>query len=155
MSQVFDFDWTVAAPGELEEGRTAPVKRLRFARGGVFNALMLTFTLQMDAHASMAHGDPQYPYDEALDSDYSSGFDNPETHWDNPIRFLPLELNVKQGDELQLLARHHVHDLDHIALHGVTEAMMASPGGVGHREMVDNEVCSQLGLSMSMKQLAV
>ena len=32
--------------------------------------------------------------------DYSAMMDNPETHWDQPLRFLPRELRVARGEHI-------------------------------------------------------
>ena len=139
--EVFDFDWAHAEPGELEAGRTCAVKQLTFSRGGVCNALLLTFSLQMDAEAGMAEADAAAadgePIDlQGVDADYSSGMDNPETHWDQPARFLPIELHVSQGDTLQLVARHNLHDLEQIHLYNIQDRMLN--GALGHFEFLDN-----------------
>ena len=149
--EVFDLDWTTTAPGELEEGRVSPPTRMRFSRGGVCNALMLLFTLQMDAVEGMERADGE-AYDPERDNDYSSGFDNVHTHWDNPIRFLPVELAVQQGDELQLVCEHNEHDLQHVRLYSVTDAMLQPPGGIGHKEFIDGEIGMKLGVSLSVRK---
>ena len=147
--EVFDFDWSLAEPGSLEEGRTnqSPLT-LKFSRGGVCNCLMILFTLQMDAKEGMEKADGE-DYDPHVDNDYSSGMDNEYTHWDNPMRFLPVEINVAQGDELQVVCSHNAHDLDFIRLFGVTNTMLREPGGLGSRHLVDSEMGAKLGVSMS------
>ena len=44
--ELFDFDWTVEEPGTLAKGRSRPPMPLSFSRAGVFNAIVLYFTLQ-------------------------------------------------------------------------------------------------------------
>ena len=151
--EVFDFDWAHEENvGELNEGRTSPPLPLRFSRGGVCNALMILFTLQMDAHDGMEKASGE-AYDPSVDNDYSSGLDNIYTHWDNPMRFLPVELAVKQGDVLQCVATHNAHDLDNISLYGVTEAMTASPGGIGNHNLIDEPKVEKLGVFLSRGKL--
>ena len=151
--EIFDFPWATAEPGTLEKGRMTAPMTLSFNRGGVFNALQLLFTLQMDAAPGMETAEGE-TFDPECDTDYSSGLDNPETHWDNPIRFLPAELHVAQGDTLQLVATHNEHDLSHIALHGVTEGMLTPPGGIGHPELTDSTIAHKLSVSLNMRKLS-
>ena len=144
--ELFDFDWAHAElGGDLERGRTSPPLPLRFRRGGVFNALVLYFTLQMDAEPGMAR-----ELDGAEgDDDYSSGLDNAHTHWDLPARFLPVELQVQQGDALTLVATHNVHDVDYIRLYGVGDAMVR--GMIGATHLIDSDLGAKLGVSLSRK----
>ena len=111
---------------------------------------MLLFTLQMDTVDGMARADGE-EFDPNLDTDYSSGLDNVHTHWDNPMRFLPVELHVAQGDTLQMVARHNAHDLEQVRLYGVNERMLAPPGGIGHTQLIDSEQGEKLGVVLSRK----
>ena len=150
--EIFDWDWAhEETPGELNEGRTSAPLPLTFSRGGVCNALMILFTLQMDAHAGMERASGE-AYDPAVDDDYSSGMDNPLTHWDNPMRFLPVELAVRQGDKLTLVATHNAHDIEKIALYGVTDSMITPPGGIGNRQLIDSPLGEKLGVFLSAKK---
>ena len=65
------------------------------------------------------------------------------------MRFLPVEIHVQQGDALQMVCEHNAHDLNRIRLYGVTDEMLAPPGGIGHPEWVDNDKVMDLGVSMS------
>ena len=60
--------------------------------------------------------------------DYSAMMDNPETHWDQPLRFLPRELRVARGERLTLEARHNDSDIDQLRLGGVRRAMLGPVG---------------------------
>ena len=154
--EIFDFDWANANDvEELGGGRTCKPVSLTFTRGGVCNALLLTFTLQMDADPKLPHLDARAeggePIDlEGIDSDYSSGVDNPETHWDQPARFLPIELHVSQGDKLQVTARHSLHDLEQINLYGVTDRMLN--GALGHFEFLDSGLGTKLQVVLSQRR---
>ena len=152
--EVFDFDWSIAPFGHLEAGRTSKTLPLRFTRGGVFNALLILFTLQMDAADGMAEADAAAPDGEpcdreGIDSDYTSGPENLETHWDQPARYLPIELQVREGDTLQVTATHNLHDVEKIHLHGVSETMLS--GSIGHFEFLDTHANpSPLGMKLGV-----
>lgn len=127
--ELFDFDWAGEIPGTLAEGRTGKQQTFWFNKSGCFNGVLITFTLQMDAREGMASDDGD---DTEENATYSSGFDNPETHWDNPVRFLPVELHVQAGQTLYITPTHNLHDLDHIEIGGVRESML----GLGHRSFL-------------------
>lgn len=85
-----------------------------------------------------------------VDKDYSSGLDNEFTHWDTPVRFLPVELHVLAGQRLQLVCEHNLHDLSHVHVSGVREEMI----GIGHRELVDKRDL-KLGVTVSTARMTV
>ena len=107
----------------------------------MLNGLLLFFTLQMDAAEGMAP--PSDPT-----AEYSSGLDNPETHWDMPVRFLPVELHVRAGDKLTLSASHNLHDVHEIKLTGVEPRMVSK--AVGHKQFLTNDVGKKLGVQLEM-----
>lgn len=142
--EIFEFDWTQEEPGTLAKGRTTSALPLRFDCPGICNGLLIYFTLQMDAREGMASINGE---DTEASAEYSSGFDNPHSHWDTPIRFLPVELHVRKGDELALTARHNLHDLDHLKISGIPPSML---GAVGHKEFLTNDVGKRLGVTLEL-----
>ena len=112
---LFDFDWGSGDLETLLEDRTSPDKYLTFTASGTFNAIALYFTMQMD-HV------PEH--------DYSAFMDNPDTHWDQPIRFLPTELRVNKGETLKLVARHNDNDIHQIKISGIKPDMLQGQIGV-------------------------
>ena len=112
---LFDFDW---ASGDLEtlcDDRTTADTYINFSTSGTFNAVALYFTMQMDY-------EPEH--------DYSAFLDNPGTHWDQPIRFLPSELRVSKGETLKLVARHNDNDIHQIKISGIKPDMHTQIGVV-------------------------
>ena len=131
--QLFDFDWA-GAPLEWLEAPTREVTLpLRFSRAGIFNAVAVWFSLDMDS---------------TPENMYSSGLDNPGTHWDQPVRFLPLELHVSKGQSLRATFRHSEHDLEKVTLHGVPAEM--GRGAVGFPAILASHVADQLGVVVEL-----
>jgi len=112
---LFDFDWGSGPLDTLADSRTTEGKVFTFRTSGTFNAIAILFTLQMDS-------DPEH--------DYSACMDNPDTHWDQPIRFLPTELSVLKGQTLKMIATHNEHDVEQIKIRGVREDMQLGQVGI-------------------------
>ena len=71
---------------------------------------------------------------------------NAETHWDQPLRYLPVELHVTAGPTLRLAAHHDLHDIDHLWVSAVTKEML----GLGHRHLIGSSVGERLGVTIQM-----
>ena len=98
----------------------------------------------MDAREGMANMDGDDTEESAT---YSSGMDNPDTHWDMPIRYLPVELKVRGGDRLELSCTHNLHDLEQVVVSGVTPRML---GDIGRKDLLGAEIATKLGVVMEM-----
>ena len=126
---LFEYDWRGEPIDTLTRERHSAAQPLAFDAAGVFNALALVFTLQMDEDAS---------------NDYSDGLDNPSTHWDQPIRFLPVEMRVAPGDRLRISATSNEHDVSQIRLSGATPEMVT--GMVGAHGLLSSTAGARLGV---------
>lgn len=122
--RLFEFDWENEPIETLCDERTAR-HRLRFDKSGRLNALVVYFHLHCDAldeqHLSTGPDDvPHHP---------SGG---PPTHWDQSIRYLPVDVAVEKGEALDLVARH----TDVATQLGIVGVSAARLGSIGHRELV-------------------
>ncbi|KAL3896362.1 MAG: hypothetical protein SGPRY_013289, partial [Prymnesium sp.] len=105
---LFDFDWAKGPLETLCDERTTNEIPLVFTKAGTFNAVALLFTLGMD---------------DDRENDYSDFLENTQTHWDQPVRFLPRELRVNKGDTLTMVASHNDNDIHRIKISGIKKAM--------------------------------
>ncbi|KAL1530096.1 hypothetical protein AB1Y20_001018 [Prymnesium parvum] len=112
---LFDFDWGRGPLDTLCDERLTNEIPFIFTVSGTFNAIALLFSMQMDM-------DPEH--------DYSDFLENPDTHWDQPIRFLPNELRVNKGETLRMIAAHNDNDIHQIKLLGVKRAMLEGQLGI-------------------------
>ena len=133
---LFTFDWARGDIDSLAHAREMPPKPFTFSASGTFNAFALTFDLQMD---------------DDLSGDYSGGLDNVGCHWDQPIRFLPVELRVRKGDKLHLASRHNDNDLNWMKISGIRPEMLH--GMLGARNLLEPSmryVAERLGVVLQV-----
>lgn len=112
----------------LLEARTTS-KPLAITADGTLNALLLYFSLELDAEHS-----------------YSSGVECAESHWEQNTRWLPHELRVRRGQTLTLLATHDDHHVSTLRIPDVTAEML--DGMLGHRHVVGMPVMQDAAVAL-------
>jgi len=137
--QLFDFDWGSGPIDTLANSRESPPTPFTFKASGIFNAMAIIFTMQMD---------------DLPEGDYSGGLDNLDTHWDQPIRFLPIELRVNKGETLKLTSRHNDNDVHWMKVSGIQPEMLRGMLGAHNMLHPDNrEIAEKLGVVLQVGEL--
>ena len=115
--ELFEWQWATMPIETIEAPRSRELP-LRLTAAGTLNAFVVYFRL---------HCDDEHVYD--------SGPDNPHRApcWDQSVRYLPVEMNVRAGDELRVRATHDVRMLTTLHIVSPPARMLTS---VGHPELV-------------------
>ena len=129
--RLFDFDLAGASLDRMLEPRTTDRLPLAITAGGVLNALVIYFSLDLDGNPAHA---------------YSSGLDSAGSHWEMNTRWLPHELRVRRGQSLSLIATHTDHHVSTLRIPDVTADMLA--GGVGHKHIVGMPVMQDAAVAL-------
>ena len=131
--RLFTFELANAPLEGLREGGTSPPLPFSIERSGVFNALLLYFSLDLD-------GDPS--------NIVTSGPECATSHWDQGARWLPMECHVKKGQKLSLIATHSDHHVATMQVSGILPEMVQS--AVGHPHMVSLPAAQGCAVSLMM-----
>ena len=127
--ELFDWQWGTMPIEHIEAPRSRELL-LRLTASGSLNAFVVYFRLRCDD-----------------DNVYDSGPDNPHRApcWDQSVRFLPVEMDVKAGDELRVRAAHDVRQLTTLHIVSPPARMLTT---VGHPELVGMREAESLLVSI-------